>query len=446
MGIPLSGPRTIRGQIILIVVFAIAFVVTTARLLDRIDTFEYVTTADVDMIGQRALTLSLLLQGASSDDRQRIIARAAEAGMEVDIVSRQEIDALPRPEDFQSRIGRLMTYLFPPDTDLPPGASMIMYETRQAFAMPIDDDEALIYRSVPDTMLTTDLTGPVFYYFLSFATLVGLFSVFAVRAITAPLKSIAGKLQDTEAFLAQPQPLEETGSIEIVELTRALNEMRSRIRQMMESRTRMLRSVSHDLRTPLTRARMRAERIKDERVRDQILSDIAQVNTLINATLDFLRDDRKTEKWERTDIASVLQTICSDFSDMGGAIAYEGPTRLIWPCKPSALARAITNLCENGLKFATQVKMVLREDGSSLRIEIIDNGPGIPQQFRHQVLEPFFKMDAARTRGIDQTGFGLGLSIVDEIVRDHGGSIAFDDNVPQGLKVSIVLPSRDAQH
>ncbi len=207
----------------------------------------------------------------------------------------------------------------------------------------------------------------------------------------------------------------------------------------------MLRSVSHDLRTPLTRVRMRAERIGDGSIRDQILSDIAQVNSLINATLDFLRADRKTEQWERTDIASVMQTICSDFSDMGGAITYEGPARLIWPCKPGALTRAITNLCENGLKFATQVKMILGEDSLSVRIEILDDGPGIPQQFRHQVLEPFFKMDAARTRGVHQTGFGLGLSIVDEIVRDHGGSIVFDDNVPHGLRVSIVLPRHDMQ-
>ncbi len=194
MGIPTFGLRTIRAQIILIVVFAIVFVVMTARLLDNVDTFEYVTAADVDLIGQRALTLSQLLRGASPEDRQRIMTRAAEAGMDLDIVSRQEIDTLPTPEDFQSRIGRLATYLFPPDTDLPPGASMIVFETRQAFAMPIDDNDALIYRSVPDTMLTTDLTGPIFYYFLSFATLVGLFSVFAVRAITAPLKSIVGKL------------------------------------------------------------------------------------------------------------------------------------------------------------------------------------------------------------------------------------------------------------
>ncbi|MCX8995703.1 ATP-binding protein [Rhizobiaceae bacterium BDR2-2] len=445
MGIPTFGLRTIRGQIMLIVVFAIVFVLMTGRLLDRVDTFEYVTAADVDLIGQRAHTLSLLLQGAGPEDRQRIVTRAAEAGIDLDIVSRRQIDALPKPEDFQSRIGRLVTYLFPPDMDLPAGASMIVYETRRAFAMPIDDDDALIYKSVPDTMLTTDLTGRVLYSFLSFVTLVGLFSVFAVRAITAPLKSIAGKLQDTEAFIAQPQPLEENGSVEIIELTRALNEMRSRIRDMIESRTRMLRSVSHDLRTPLTRARMRAERIGDSAVRDQILSDIAQVNALINATLDFLRDDRKTEKRERTDIASVMQTICFDFSDMGGAITYEGPARLVWPCKPGALTRAITNLCENGLKFATQVQMVLREDGASLRIEILDDGPGIPKPFRHEVLEPFFKMDAARTRGTDQTGFGLGLSIVDEIVRDHGGVIVFDDNVPHGLRVSIVLPRHEAQ-
>lgn len=439
MGVPGFGLRTIRGQIMAIVVFAIALVVAISRVFDSSD---FVFAADVDVIGQRAYTLSMLLRDADAEERSRILARASEAGMDAVVANRAEVDTLPLPQDFESRVGRVLTYLFPPDTELPPGAQMIQLDTGRAFAVPIDEREVLLYRSVPDTMLTTDLTSPILYFTLSFAILLLLFSVFAVRAITAPLRSIAGKLRDTEVFLAQTRPLEEGGSVELVDLTRALNEMRDRVRGMIDNRTRMLRSVSHDLRTPLTRMRMRAERIEDETVRSQLLSDVAQVNAMIDATLDFLRDDRRTERPARADLASIMQTISSDFLDVGRAVTYRGPARLILSCKPSALSRAITNLCENGLKFGTEVTMVLHADGASVRIDVLDDGPGIPAQFRRQVLEPFFKIDQARKQGGQQAGFGLGLSIVDEIVRDHGGTLTLADNTPRGLRATITLPTR----
>lgn len=443
MGISSFGPRSIHAQVVLIVLLAIALVAVSGRLFDRINALGYVAAADVDVIGQRALTLSLLLRDAEAGDRDRILSLAAAAGIDLRIIPRGEVDTLPAPHDLESRLRQLLGFLFPPDTDLSPGAAMIVFEGRPAFAVPIDGYDTLIYRSVPDTVLTTDFTNPIFYYLLSFLILVGLFSLFTVRAITAPLKSIVGKLRDTEAFLAQSEPLREIGSVEVVQLTRVLNDMRFRIQTMIESRTRMLRGVSHDLRTPLTRVRMRAEHIEDAKVRTPILSDIGQVNALIDATLDFLRHDRSTEAWERADIASIMQTVCSDFLDMDRAITYEGPSRLILFCKPSALSRAITNLCENGLKFGTQVRMVLREDDGAARIEILDDGPGILPQFRDQVLEPFFKMDAARTHGAHHAGFGLGLSIVAEIVRDHGGTLVLADNMPRGLRASIVLPRHE---
>lgn len=443
MRFKMPGPKTIRGQILLIAIFAVGFVITSGRLIDPINTSGYFAVADVDMIGQRAYALAALMNGASEEDRQRILARASAADIQLEIMELEEVERLPQPDDLRAKTRQLLALLFPPDEGLPENARIILLGTDPVLTIPINDTEVLIYKSFPNTILTTDFTSQLFYYSLATVTLAVLFSVFAVRAITAPLQSLAGQLRSTDAFLAQPEALKESGSVEIIDLTRAVNEMRSRIREMMDSRTRMLRSVSHDLRTPLTRVRMRAERIEAAATRDPILADVAQINSLINVTLDFLRDDRKTEAWERTDIASIIQTICADFSDIGGAITYAGPPKFIWPCKPTALTRAITNLCDNGLKFGSQVEVVLREEAGSLRIDILDDGPGIPSQFHHQVLEPFYKIDKARTRGVDQTGFGLGLSIVDEIIRDHGGRLSFADHVPAGLKVMIDIPRRD---
>lgn len=443
MGLKRLVPKTIRGQVLLIAFFAVGFVIASGRIIDRINNSGYFAVADMDMIGQRAFALATLLDGASEEDRRRILARAQAADIELEIMAVRDVEALAQPYDWQAAVRQLLGFLFPPDAGLPQDARVILYGTQPVLTLPINDSEVLIYKSFPNTVLTTDFTSQLFYYSLATMTLAVLFSIFAVRAITAPLQSLAGQLRSTEAFLAQSEPLKMRGSIEIADLTRALNEMRARIREMMDSRTRMLRSVSHDLRTPLTRVRMRAERIADGEAREPILADVAHINALINVTLDYLRDDRKTEKSERTDIASIMQTICADFSDFGGDITYRGPAKIIWPCKPMALTRAITNLCENGLKFGTRVEVVLAEEAGALRIDIRDDGPGIPPQFHQQVLEPFYKLDKARSRAGNETGFGLGLSIVDEIIRDHGGQLAFGQNADSGLIVTVLLPHRD---
>ncbi|WP_457588813.1 ATP-binding protein [Ensifer canadensis] len=435
-----SGVRTIRGRIMLVTIVAVMSVIFTGRLLEQFATFDHDDVVDVDLIGQRALTLAYLVRDLSAEERQRIIERSAEVGIDIEIMHRDRLRTLPAPADFRSALGTLLAFLFPPDQALPDGSKILMIDQRPVLSVPVDGDEILLYKTFPDTVFTTEFTGALLYYFLSFVTLGIFFSIFAVTFITAPLKSIALKLRSTDAFLAQSQPLEETGSAEIVDLARALNEMRSRVREMMQSRTRMLRSVSHDLRTPLTRVRLRAECIEDSAIRAQILSDILQINAMIHVTLEYLRDDRGNEILARTDIASILQTIVADFSDVGAAISYNGPAKLVGFCKPTAIARAVANLCENGLKYGTEVQISLCAGAGGACIEVRDDGPGIPQEYRQRVLEPFFMMDGARTRRSQPSGFGLGLSIVDEIVRDHRGTIVFGENEPRGLTVQIVLP------
>ncbi|MBB4956086.1 signal transduction histidine kinase [Agrobacterium vitis] len=433
------GVSTIRGQLMIVVMLAVFSVIITGRLIESISNFDYNDIADVDLIGQRALTLAYLLDTADEDERRRIVSRSAEVGIDIEVLTREQFEKLPGPEGMRSNFGALLSFLFPTDEALPRGAKVSMIGKKPMLVLPINDMEVLLYRSFPDSILTQDFTGAMLYYTLSFLTLSLLFSIFGMRFLTAPLMAISNKISDTELFLSQNTPLPEAGSVEIAGLARALNEMRTRIHDMMRTRTAMLRSVGHDLRTPLTRVRLRAERIEDASVREQILSDIQHINAMIDITLDYLRDDRGKERPERTDLASIMQTICDDFSDVGATISYTGPGRLIWLCKPTALTRAITNLCENGIKFGGDVELILIQRPNFIRIEVRDHGPGIPEQFRQRVFEPFFQLNSARTKKDGQAGFGLGLSIVEEIVRDHGGNIEFDNNVPNGLVVRLTF-------
>lgn len=267
-----------------------------------------------------------------------------------------------------------------------------------------------------------------------------LLSLYAGNIIIAPLTNFAREAQGLSPDEGPERPFEEGGPREIRTLARSLNDMRTRVREMIDGRTRMVRAISHDLRTPLTRLRMRAERSSEAALRDAMLTDISRIDAMIEETLSYLQKDVATETTTRIDLPSLLQTVCYDFSNAGKPVEYEGPARLAFDCKPQSLGRAVTNLVDNGVKFAEDV-VVRLEVGSNdhVRIEVTDNGPGIPEELRRKVLEPFFKADASRTSSAPG-GFGLGLSIVQEIVNCHGGTLELIDAAPNGLTVRIELP------
>ena len=272
-----------------------------------------------------------------------------------------------------------------------------------------------------------------------------LLSIYASRMISRPLSRFAEAAETLKPDEGPDRPFAEEGALEMKQLARALNEMRSRVRRMIDDRTRMLRAISHDLRTPLTRLRLRAERSNQPELRAAILADVASLGDMIEDTLSYLSNDTRSEPVVRSDLPSLIGTVCADFSDMGHDVAYDGPERLAYGCKPRSLARAVTNLVDNASKFGTTVRVSLKglADGS-VEIAVADDGPGLPKDLRQKVLEPFFKADTART-ATDRSGFGLGLSIVDDIVRGHGGVLSLADGVPSGLVVTMVLPAENRQ-
>ncbi|GLK80926.1 sensor histidine kinase [Methylopila turkensis] len=271
-----------------------------------------------------------------------------------------------------------------------------------------------------------------------------LLAVYAGAVIMAPLTNFARAAQDLSPDEGPDRPFDERGPKEISALARALNDMRTRIRDMIEGRTRMVRAISHDLRTPLTRLRMRAERTTDAALRDAMLTDISRIDAMIQETLTYLRREVSTETTQRVDLPSLLQTVCHDFANMDMPASYEGPDRLTFACKPQSLARAVTNLVDNGLKFAGVVTVRLEPlPGGGVRIEVVDDGAGVPEAMRAKVIEPFFKGDASRSSSAPG-GFGLGLSIVHEVIGGHGGTMELRDGEPHGLVVRLDLPDASA--
>ncbi len=270
--------------------------------------------------------------------------------------------------------------------------------------------------------------------------LVLVLSIYAVRRIIAPLSTLAAAAQSFGRSPHDDRLIVRKGPIEIVQLADGLSEMRSRIRALIDDRTRMLAAVSHDLRTPLTRLRLRVERVADQPMREGMLRELERVDRMLRETLDFLRDDASGEEPSRADLPSILQTICADFADIGHDVAYEGPKRLAWTCRPGTLARAISNIVDNGLRHGSKVRLRLRvNEDAAAEIDVTDDGAGIPEPLHDQVFAPFFKVDDARSDSAG--GFGLGLSIARATVRSHGGDIFLRQEAPGGFTVRIVIPA-----
>lgn len=266
---------------------------------------------------------------------------------------------------------------------------------------------------------------------------VGALTLWASRGITAPLARFASAAEEF-SIDRDPSPLREEGPAEVRTAARALNRLRDRIHALFADRTRMLAAISHDLRTPITRMRLRVEFIEDGVLRGQFTRDLAHMDTMVQGALSYLRDANRREKRAAFDLSSLLQTISDEFSDIGHEIHYDGPRWIVVTGDAQQLERAVTNLVENAVRYGTQTIVRLGEEAESLLIEVADDGPGIPENDRQRLLEPFMRGDEARGR-IDSEGFGLGLAIAQSIAAAHGGSLTLHDNLPRGLIARIRL-------
>jgi signal transduction histidine kinase len=270
------------------------------------------------------------------------------------------------------------------------------------------------------------------------AVSVTLLGLWAARALTAPLSSFA-RAAESFSLNGAAAPLPERGPEEIRSVAKALNRMRERITTLIDDRTRMLAAISHDLRTPITRMRLRSEFIEDEVHRGRMLRDLDQMRSMLESVLSFLRNDRKLESMTLVDIASSLQLVADQFADIGHKVAYEGPEHAMATGRPDDLHRSITNLVENAVRFGTETTIRLTMSPDTVTIEVEDDGPGICDARKDVMLEPFVRGDDARNMD-EAAGFGLGLSIARATVLAHGGELSLNDRQPHGLIARIELP------
>jgi signal transduction histidine kinase len=304
----------------------------------------------------------------------------------------------------------------------------------------LPDGAMISARVLPDQRQRPFWGGPWAVTLLFAIVSVTLLGLWAARTLTAPLSSFA-KAAENFSLNGAAAPLPERGPEEIRSVARALNRMRERITALINDRTRMLAAISHDLRTPITRMRLRSEFIEDEGHRRRMLSDLDQMRSMLESVLSFLRNDRKLEAMTLTDIATALQLVADQFADVGHKVSYDGPQHAMATVRPDDLTRSVTNLVENSVRFGAMATIRLKASPDTMTIEVEDDGPGISDARKDVMLEPFARGDEARNMD-EAAGFGLGLSIAHTIVLAHGGKLSLNDRQPHGLIVCIQLPVR----
>ncbi|MDX3926270.1 MAG: ATP-binding protein [Shinella sp.] len=430
---------TIHGQITCIILFGLIIIVIGGSMLEQRVGNGY-QMVDVEKLADRTFAMSSILKNATTEEREIILRAASRAGWDLTLQPHAFARTFTTSSPTESILDVALEFFFPPEgLQTPLGGWKTFVNDKRVIAAEVDGQTILVMGGLPSAVFSGEILGRGSHYLVALVTLIVLFSSFAGWAITRPLRKIASAAANADITSGQVI-FEEKGSVEIIAVARSLNDMSDRISNMIDGRTRMLRGVSHDLRTPLTRLRLRAERVCDQELRDMLLADVSRINGLIKESLSYMRDDHHRETIERIDLATTLQTICSEFSDIGHNVIYDGPRHLTAQFKPLAITRAVTNLCDNAVKFGSNAIVELRSAAEAVVIEVADNGPGIPEASRTRVLEPFYKDDAARTRG--DAGFGLGLSIVAEIVQAHQGKLELLDRRPSGLVARLTIPLR----
>jgi signal transduction histidine kinase len=259
----------------------------------------------------------------------------------------------------------------------------------------------------------------------------------AVRQATLPLKQFADAA-DMLGRNLDAAPLIEAGPAETRRAAHAFNRMQSRIRRLVDERSRALAAVSHDLRTPLTRLRLRAELVKDDSLRDQLAADMDAMTAMLDATLDYLRGLQDSEAARAIDINALLHSLAEDAAVLGKTISVEGLAQSPYTARLSALRRALQNLIDNAIKYGRSANLRIEDDASTLRLIVEDEGPGIAPAELGRVTEPYYRPDASGSRATG--GVGLGLSIVKDIALMHGGELVLANRPQGGLSAALVLP------
>ncbi|MBI5275385.1 MAG: HAMP domain-containing protein [Burkholderiales bacterium] len=262
-------------------------------------------------------------------------------------------------------------------------------------------------------------------------------SYVAVRWVTRPLHLLAGAAEALGRDIHRP-PLAEDGPAEIRQAARAFNTMQQRLARFIDDRTRVLAAMSHDLKTPITRMRLRSELLEDDEVRQRFEADLGEMEAMVTQALEFMRGVGATEPRQAVDIMALLESLQSDNEAMGRSVRLEGQALAAFPAQVTLLRRCLSNLVDNAVLYGGSATVQVEDTPQRLTLRVLDEGPGIPAAELEKVFEPFYRLEPSRSRSTG--GTGLGLAIARNLAQAHGGDITLSNLPHGGLQAELTLP------
>ena len=384
--------------------------------------------------------------------RRAYLEVANRPGFELDEVGPQRPALAPEPTEFTRALSRRMgkDYALRSLARRPSACdnvrdqpavlglmSMKWHGTCESLEVKLRDGTELILSVLPPRSVTsperTDYTATIALFLASVAFLAYL----VARMTTRPLKQLAQAAQDLGNDINHP-PLDLTGADEIRQASAAFNAMQARIRQYIFQRTQMLAAITHDLQTPLTRMRLRLEKVSEPELQERLIGDLSAMQAMVKEGLDLARSMDTTETMQMLDLDSLLDSVCADAVEAGQRVALSGHAGMALLGRPLDLRRGLVNLIDNAVKYGHAARVTVDRINGAARIRIRDAGPGIPQAELGRVFDPFYRVEISRSR--ESGGTGLGLTIARNIAEQHGGSIRLANHPEGGLEATLMLP------
>lgn len=463
-------PRGLFGRLVLILLCGLVFAQLITVYLNLSERDQLLYRASGMQMAQRIADISKLLDSVSPGDRRRIVAAfdAPPLAISLDRPLRAEKRDAPEADIRRSMFATVLRFALseglrleavgearvperygPRAPGIAPGMPMMQHRMSEAGIQMMHPESMFFVVQVAlrdgavvtfDSLVSPEAAGMPLRLGLTLLVLLGTvvaLSLVAVRWVTGPLSALASAAEKLGEDIHRP-PLPETGPAEARRAARAFNTMQRRLSRFIADRTRILTAMSHDLKTPITRMRLRAEMLEDDALRAKFAQDLEDMESMVTQTLDFMRDASAGEAVQRVDFMALLESLQTDYQDMGNTVGVEGRIAQPFSGRPLALRRCLTNLLDNAIRYGKRATLRAEEAADQVTIRVLDEGLGIPEEEFEHAFEPFVRGESSRSR--ETGGTGLGLGIARNIARAHGGDLVLQNRPGGGLEAILTLP------
>jgi len=444
-------PNTLFARTLLVLIIGLALSHTISIALYVSDRSSTLVSIDGRHIGDRIAVIDRILRSSSPENRPAMIEGISDEIFLVTWTPKSNVRADEKPNQRTREVeAALGDHLDLDETRIVRIGDMgVQSSAVESGAEAENIALVMVSMSLPDQSwlnFIVPLKEPeslwTLRYVLSMAVMliaIVLFSAIVVHQLIRPLARFASASKRLGVDI-NSEGIPEEGPEEIRQASKAFNEMHRRIKRFVEDRTQMIAAISHDLGTPISRMRLRAEFVDDEEQQNKMLSDLGDMEKMVSDTLSFARDEAIREPMIKVDFGVLLQRVCDDINDSNYDVEFIRSDRLLpYDCRPAAMRRALGNLIENAAKYGKIAHVSLIAEPNLIIVRIDDEGPGIPQHLHEEVFEPFFRVETSRNR--ETGGTGLGLTVARSTIRAHGGDIVLENRKNSGLRMEVQLPT-----